>query len=55
MSVLERLDHHDLDQDEGRDADGQVDVEDPPPRQVVGEEATDERPDDRTAKANIPE
>ena len=33
--------------DDGGDADGQVHVEHPPPRQLVGEEATDQRPDDR--------
>ncbi len=47
MPVLQRLDHHERDHQDREDADGQVHVEDPAPRQVLGEEATDERPDDR--------
>ena len=33
--------------DEGHDADGKVDVEDPPPRQVFGEHPAEQRPGDR--------
>ena len=47
VAMLERLDHEDLDEDGRDDPDGDVDVEDPAPRQVVGEEPAKERSDDR--------
>ena len=44
---LERFDHHHLDEHERGDADREVHVEHPAPRELLGEEATDERADDR--------